>query len=76
MNLKNKLIKTLSHKISVTQSTIVFLNKKETVKSNVKRRLYMDINWLLVGGGGWWWIYFGFWWMVVGGSIVQSNPML
>ena len=31
--------------------TIVFSKKKETVKSNVKRRLYMDIFWILLGGG-------------------------
>ena len=36
-------------------------NKKETVKNNVKRRLYMDILDLLGSGpffvgGGWWWI--------------------
>ena len=71
--LKNKLIKTLSHKISVTERNIAF-RRKEGVKTMSKGgyiRIYFasffgwwclvgDIFLLVVGGGGWWW-----WWVVV-----------
>ena len=43
--------KTLTHKISVMERTVVFSKKKGTVKNNVKRMLYMDIFWLLLSGG-------------------------
>ena len=37
-------------------------------KENVKRRLYVDIFWLLMGGGplfGWWWVVVDIFWVVV-----------
>ena len=80
-NLKNKLIKTLSHKTSVTERNIAF-RRKEAVKTMSKGgyiRIYFasffewwclvgDIFLLMVGGGGWWWIVMnggGWWWVVV-----------
>ena len=69
-NLKNELIKTLSHKISVTERNIAF-RRKRNCQSNVKRRLYMNIFWLLRGGGpffGKWWVLVDIFQLVVGGG--------
>ena len=68
MNLKNELIKTLSHKISTTE--ILHFEEKETVKT-MSNEQYMNIFWLLLGGSpffGWWWVVVDIFWLVVGGG--------
>ena len=78
MNLKNELIKTLSHKISISNR---ILRKKELLKQSQKEVIYEyiltfagwwwmveDMFWLVVGIGEWWRIYFGWWWVVVDGD--------
>ena len=57
--------------------------KKKTVEIP-KRRLYMNIFWLLLGGGpffGWWWVVVDIFWLVVDdvggcgllGAVVRGN---
>ena len=59
MNLKNELIKTLSHKISITE--MLHSKEKETVKTMSKGAIFefilafagwQSIFWVVVGGGG------------------------
>ena len=78
-DLKSKLIKTLSHKISVTERNIAF-RRKINFKQSQKEVIYeyilafegwWSIFWKVVGSGGYilagggWWIYFGWWWVMV-----------
>ena len=76
-NMKNELIETLSHKISVTERNIAFRKKKKMLKQCLKEVIYKYIlafvgRWFIfwevlvragyvLAGGGWWWIYIGWW---------------
>ena len=76
--MENKLIKTLSHKISITE--ILRFEEKENVKTMSKRAIYQyiltfagwqSIFWVLVSvggcivaGGGWWWAVMVIFWLV------------
>ena len=79
MNLKNELIKTLSHKISITE--ILHFEEKETVKTMSKGAIYeyilafagwQSIFWVVAGGGGCivagWWVVVNIFWLVMGGD--------
>ena len=73
-NLKNELIKTLSHKISVTERNFAF-RRKAMLKQCLKEVIYeyilafagwRFIFWEMVGSGGYILAGGGWWWMVVG----------
>ena len=75
MNLKIKLIKTLSHK-SPSQKGILHFEGKKLLKQCQKDVIYgyilafarWSILWVVVGGGGSWWMYISWWWVVVEGG--------
>ena len=70
--MKNKLIKTLLGKISITE--ILHFEEKETVKTISEGAIHEYIlafsGWqsIFLGSGGWWWMHCGYWWVVVGGG--------
>ena len=63
MNFKNELIKTLSHKIFITE--ILHFEEKETVKTLSKGAIY---EYILAFAFGWWWVVVNVLWLVVGGG--------
>ena len=87
-NLKNELIKILSHKISVTERNIAF-RRKAMLKQCLKEVIYeyilafagcRFIFWEMVGSGGYilagggWWVMVVIIWMVLGcGGLWQFN---
>ena len=73
-NLKNELIKTLSHKISITERNITFRRKRQCQKEVMYEYILAFVGWwsifwevigsggyILAGGGGdgWWWVLVG-----------------